>query len=62
MSLTLGNLLPGQEVLLSLTIVEEVEIVGGAYCFSCPASFYPDYSRHELPDGIESEVMSEYQI
>jgi hypothetical protein len=48
MTLKLGNLLPGQKAVLSLTIMEEAEIVGGAYCYSLPASFSPDYKKHEI--------------
>lgn len=48
MTLKLGNLLPGQEAILNLTIVEEAEIVGGAYCYSLPAALFPDYKKHDV--------------
>ena len=48
MSLKLGNLMPDQEATINMVIVEEVEIIGGAFSYSLPASFFPDYKKHEV--------------
>lgn len=48
MSLKLGNLLPGQLAKLNLVLLEEVEILGCAFAYSLPVSFFPDYKKHFL--------------
>ena len=50
-SLKLGNLLPGQQATFNFTLIEEVKISGSAYCYSLPASFYPDYAKHQVGPG-----------
>lgn len=45
-TLKLGNLLPGQTAVLTLSLTEEVEIVGGSYCYNLPGSFFPDFQKH----------------
>ena len=47
-TLMLGNLMPGQEAILNLSITEEVEIIGSAYCYNLPGSLFPDYKKHPL--------------
>ena len=63
MTLKLGNLLPGQEAVLNLTIVEEAEIVGGAYCYSMPGSLFPDYSKHKTRnEAAVAELKNTYSF
>ena len=70
-SLKLGNLLPGQDATLNLIMIEETEISCGAYCYSLPASFYPDYNKHQIRSGyllsenienIESPYLINYEF
>lgn len=56
MTLRLGNLMPGQQAVINISITEEVDILGGAYCYSLPASLFPDYKKHDIrsKDGAQS--------
>ena len=48
MRVQLGNLLPGQSVILKQTIVAKLEVVAGHYAISLPSAFFPDYKKHGL--------------
>ena len=48
MTLRLGNLMPGQQAVINISITEEVDILSGAYCYSLPASLFPDYKKHDI--------------
>ena len=45
MSLKIGNLNPGQEIIISAQLVQSLQIVNTAYSFILPVSFYPNYRR-----------------
>ena len=40
--------MPRQEAILNLSLTEEVEIVGGSYCYNLPGSLFPDYKKHTM--------------
>lgn len=61
MTLRLGNLLPGQTAVLSMCITEEVEIVGGAYSYSLPASLLPDLKKHSK-DKVDGAYAINYEF
>lgn len=48
MTLKLGNLLPKQQAVINISIIEEVEIFEGAYCYFIPTSLFPDYKKHDV--------------
>ena len=48
LTLTLGNLLPGQSATLKQTILSQLEIVSGYFVYSLPGSFCPDYKKHGI--------------
>lgn len=50
-ALLIGNLLPGQEAVLNVTIVEQIDIMNGSYLFTIPAYFTPNYKKHAKGDG-----------
>ena len=60
----LGNLLPGQNATLKSTILSQLEIIGGHYCFSLPAAFFPDYKKHGInkKDTYAYEFVYEVEI
>ena len=63
MTLKLGNLLPGQQAVINISITEEVEVVGGAYCYSLPAALFPDYKKHDVRNKEQVEsLQSTYAI
>ena len=45
MSLKIGNLLPGQEIIVSAQLVQSLQVVNSAYSFILPVSFYPNYRK-----------------
>lgn len=45
--------MPGQEAKLNLVLLEEVNIVGGAFAYLLPASFFPDYKKHSVRSDID---------
>lgn len=56
MTLTIGNLLPGQAAVLKLTLIEEVTVSGSAFAYTLPTSFFPDYSKHSCASGAEPQI------
>lgn len=50
MALNLGRMMPGETCILNLGIIEECEVSDNAFEFSLPASFFPDYLKHEVDD------------
>ena len=58
MTVSLGNLLPGQTATLRSTIIGQLEVVGGFYQYSLPAAFFPDYKKH----GIKDKSLYAYQF
>ena len=56
MTVKIGNLLPGQTATLKSTILSQLEVVGGHYCYSLPAAFFPDYKKL----GIKSKDAYNY--
>lgn len=56
-ALKIGNLLPGESATISLSLLEDLEVVGGAWGYTLPASFLPDYGRHNL---VESEKANHF--
>ena len=51
MTIWIGALPPQQEATLTFKLVKILGIQNGAYNFSLPVSFYPDYSRHGIERG-----------
>ena len=45
-SIKLGNLLPGETATITVGLVEDLDVVGGAWAYSVPGAFFPDYSKH----------------
>jgi hypothetical protein len=45
-SLKIGNLLPGESATINFSVIEDLEIVGGAYAYTMPA--FPDYRKHNF--------------
>jgi hypothetical protein len=43
LELDIGNILPGQEVLIEIRIVKPLPSKGGAFEFMLPASYFPKY-------------------
>ena len=41
LNLTLGNLLPGEEAVINLQIIEEAIMVNGSYSYSITGCFFP---------------------
>jgi hypothetical protein len=62
MSVKLGNLLPGQTATLKLTIVNQLEVVGGHYAFILPVAFYPDYTKHGLLQATAFVYVFNYEV
>jgi hypothetical protein len=46
MVVKLGNLGPGETVILKTTVCSRLEIVGGHYAYCLPQAFFPDYKKH----------------
>jgi hypothetical protein len=69
-TLTLGNLLPGQTARIDVQMMKSLTIESGAYEFAIPVSFMPQYKQHEVEfvqpsewygEGIQaSDILSEY--
>ena len=70
MTVSLGNLLPGQTATLKSTIVSQLEVVGGHYQYSLPAAFFPDYKKHGIKDKsaypyeflYQASIMAEHPV
>ena len=45
-SVKLGNLLPGQKATIKSTMINQLDIVGGHFCYSLPLAFFPQYKKH----------------
>jgi hypothetical protein len=48
-SLKIGNLLPGESATINFSMIEDLEIVGGAWGYTLPA--FPDYSKHNFDES-----------
>lgn len=48
LSVKLGNLLPGDDAVVNIEIIKELDIEGGALAFKLPLFFMPNYSKHDL--------------
>ena len=53
-SLKLGNLLPEKEATINFTVIQYLQIVGGAFSYILPQSYFPDYEKHSTRYGQES--------
>lgn len=47
-AIKIGNLLPGETATINFAMLEQLEIVGSAWAYTLPMSFFPDYSRHNF--------------
>ena len=66
MRLTIGNILPNQEVTVHLQLIHILKVEGGAYCLIVPTQYFPtfddqnnEYNYHYLVD-IYSDVPITY--
>jgi len=50
-SIKLGNLQSNQTATIKMTIISMLEVQAGYYAFPLPASLYPNYKKHGLPDS-----------
>lgn len=62
MSVSLGNLLPGQEAVLKQSIISQLEVVGGSFAYNLPSAFYPDYRRHGVRNPAEFAYEFNYEV
>ena len=62
MSVSLGNLLPGQEAVLKQSIICQLEVVGGSFAYNLPSAFYPDYRRHGVRDPADFSYEFNYEV
>ena len=53
LNLVLGNLLPRQEAVINLQIIEEAVMVGGKFAFAISGCFFPLYRKHVVVGGEE---------
>ena len=52
----MGNLLPGKEAKINFVVVQDVQIVGGAFAYILPQSYFPDYEKHPARYGKENKL------
>lgn len=50
-----------------MSIIEEADIIGGAYCYSLPAALFPDYKKHDVRNqqdvaALESTYTINYEF
>jgi len=50
-SLKLGKLKPGNEAIIHFVVVQDVQLVGGAFAYNLPQSYFPDYKCHPARYG-----------
>ena len=50
MSIKIGNLLPGEEIIISAQMIQTLQVVNEAWSFILPVAFYPNYSRFGFGD------------
>jgi hypothetical protein len=63
--LKVGNLDPGQNATIDVSLLEVLKIVGGAWAYSLPVWFFPDYSQHTasgLKDTLQYDFVYELKI
>lgn len=53
LKINVGNILPSQEVSITLQVIKSLDIEGGAYCMRIPTSYWPRYAP-DLAKGGES--------
>jgi hypothetical protein len=41
MKIDIGNILPSEEVIVSIQMIKSIEIEGGAYCVRLPLTYFP---------------------
>ena len=58
----LGNLLPGQKATIKQTILNQLEVVAGSFCFALPAAFFPDYKKIGLKGANALEYEFSYEV
>jgi len=64
-SIKIGNLLPGETATINISLLEDLEVIGGAWAYSVPVSFFPDYSKHSAigkKDTLPYEFYYELKI
>ena len=52
-SIKIGNLLPGETAIINVGLLEDLKIEGGAWAYSVPSSFFPNYSKHSEAKSID---------
>ena len=62
MTVKLGNLLPGQQAKLKSTILTQLEVVGGYFCYPLDASFFPEYIKLGVKDKDAFNYEFAYQV
>ena len=61
-SVAIGNLLPGESATITLGFIEELSVDRGAWVFSIPSSFFPDYSKHTGGEGSRFPFKFAYEV
>lgn len=59
-NLDVGNILSGQEVKVAITMLQTLRIEGGAYAFTLPVSYFPEFL--DLNTGSESFYSFDMEI
>jgi len=59
-SLKIGNLLPGETATVSIGMVDNLELTGGAFGYTLPLSFFPDYGKHNLDNDKKNHFPYEF--
>jgi len=57
MKINVGGVAPGEVVTVSIKMIRNVEIEGGAYCLRLPLTYFPRFNPIKV-DGAESEGVS----
>lgn len=73
MTLSIGNLLPGQSAKVDIEMLNPLKITNGAFEFSIPVSLLPQYKKHETfdqtfekkgmePSTLNMNLVSDYTL
>lgn len=61
MTLVIGNLLAGQTAVIKIQVIKPLTIKSGAFEFSMPVSFMPNYSYHEMLFGVADKPLYTFE-
>ena len=62
LNMRIGNLQPKKEIKIVMQLVQPLKVIGSAYQFLLPTSFYPDYSKFSKEIDVSYPYKFSYSV